>query len=121
MKIITIWHTVAGISGSCGCGFVIYVVRVWGCRQALNKLKMNIFLKKNDLDNEDTTFRPRAISNTCWIQWFIAYYKSIKFPTACLNTNRPVPREVSIWITSTSTNIVTVVYHRFEPFTKVQI
>ena len=28
MKIITIWHTVVGISGSGVCGFVVYVVVV---------------------------------------------------------------------------------------------
>ena len=33
----------------------------------------------------------------------------------------PVPQEVRILITSTSTNTVAVVYHRFKPFTKVQI
>ena len=69
MKIITIWHTVVVISGSGVCGFVVCVVGVWGWRQALIRLKINrSFLKKNYLDNEDTTFSSTAISNTGWIQ-----------------------------------------------------
>ena len=35
MKIITIWYTVVGISGSGVCGFVVRVVGVWGCRQSI--------------------------------------------------------------------------------------
>ena len=42
IKIITLWHTVVGIYGSRGCGFVVCVVGVWGCRQTLNRLKINI-------------------------------------------------------------------------------
>ena len=67
-KTITIWHTVVGISGSGVCGFVVCVVGVWGCQQALNRLKINIlFWRKNDL-NEDNTFRSGTIINGGWIQ-----------------------------------------------------
>ena len=41
MKIITIWNTVVGIFGYGVCGFVVHVVGMWGCRQALNRLKIN--------------------------------------------------------------------------------
>ena len=41
-KLISIWHTVVGIYGSGVCGFVVCVVGLWGCRQALNRLKINI-------------------------------------------------------------------------------
>ena len=44
MKIITIWYTVVGIFGSRVCDFVVYVVGVWGCRNALNRLKINIYI-----------------------------------------------------------------------------
>ena len=43
-----------------------------------------------------------------------------RLPLRVLNTDRPVPREVGIWITSTPTNTVEGVYHRFETFTKVK-
>ena len=42
MKIITIWHTVLGISSSGVCGCVVCVLGVWGWRQAINRLKRNI-------------------------------------------------------------------------------
>ena len=41
IKTITIWYTVVGISGSGVCVFVVCVVGVWGCRKALNMLKIN--------------------------------------------------------------------------------
>ena len=42
-----IWYTVVGFFGSRGCGFVICVVWVWGCIQALNWLKINrLFWRK---------------------------------------------------------------------------
>ena len=43
-KIITIWHTVVGISSFGVCGLVMCVVGVWECRQALNRLKINRLL-----------------------------------------------------------------------------
>ena len=47
MKIITIWNTLVGISVSGVCGFLVCVVGVWGCRQALNRLKINrLFWRK---------------------------------------------------------------------------
>ena len=47
MKIMAIWNTVVGISGSGVCGFVVCVVGGWGWRQALNWLKINrLFWRK---------------------------------------------------------------------------
>ena len=47
MKIITIWYMVVGISISGVRGFVVCVVGVWGCRQAINRLKINRLFWRN--------------------------------------------------------------------------
>ena len=39
MIIISIWHTVVSISGSGGCGFVVFVVGLWGVGKHLIGLK----------------------------------------------------------------------------------
>ena len=41
IKIIIIWYTLVGVSGSGGYDFVVFMVGVWGCRQAFNRLKIN--------------------------------------------------------------------------------
>ena len=77
---------------------------------------MFFLLKKHYLNNEDTTLRSGTIANTDVVLPEIA---ESRFPLLVFNKKKPVPREVGVLITSTSTNTVAMLYHRFEPFTEV--
>ena len=73
MKIITIWYTVVGISGS--GGVVLWCVWLgWGGVYASTYYVKNkyIVLKENNFNNEDNTFRFGTITKTDWIQYLIA-------------------------------------------------
>ena len=122
IKIITICHTVVGISSSRRCGFWVCVVGVWGCRQALNRLEINRFFWRKMIWSMRT---PRW--GLVQLLTLIGYRRGLSEiaevwrPLRVFNTNRPVPWKFRIRITSTSTNTVVVVYHTFATFTKVQI
>ena len=117
MKIITIWHTVVGISGLGECGFAVCVVGMWRCRQALNRLKINRLLWRK-------TIWTKRTQRSCLVKLLTLIGYSSGLPdisevsNACFNTNRFVPCEVGFHTTTTSTYTVVVVYHGFETFIK---
>ena len=116
MKIIIIWHTLVGISGSGWCGCVVCLLGVRGCRQALNRLKINRLFWRKMIWTMRTPHSVLVQSLTT-IGYSIGLPDSAKSKRALhvFNTNRPLHQTFVIRIMRTSTNTVAVVYHRLRP------
>ena len=121
IKIITIWHTVVGIFGSGVCGFVVCVVGVWGCRQALNRLKINIFFWRKTIW---TTRTPHSgLGQSITLTGYSSGLPNISEARHPLRVTTPtypcLKRSVSGLQAHKKTQ--SHWYQIFEPFTKLQI
>ena len=116
MKIIIIWHTLVGISGSGWCGCVVCLLGVRGCRQALNRVRINRFFWRKMIWTMRTPHLVLVQSLTL-IGYSSGFLNSAESKHALhvFNTNRPLHQTFVIRITRTSTNTVAVVYHRLRP------
>ena len=106
-------------------GGYLWLWGVWfcgGCKQAINRFKINILFWRKLILISRT---PRSdLGQSLTLTGYISGLPDISEGRRLLfvfNANRPVPRVVENRIMSTSTNSVAVVYHIFYPFAKVQI